>query len=286
LAAALLPLLIGPVFAADAPPQIIPLWTNGAPGAAGHSPEKVRLTELGEHVVSNVHVPSITAYLPPPDKASGIAVIVIPGGGHVELWMDHEGYNVAEFLKNHGVAAFVLKYRLAREKGSTYTIEGDSLPDVQRAIRRVRSESVRWHLDPERIGVLGFSAGGQLAALAATHYDDGAPQAKDPVDRQSSRPNFQALLYPAIPAGLAYSPDSPPAFLSCGDSDQLTPSQGLAELYVAMRRAGVPAEMHIYAGAAHGFGLRTSNKGPVAAWPQRLIDWLEESIVWPEHHVP
>jgi endo-1,4-beta-xylanase len=128
---------------------------------------------------------------------------------------------------------------------------------------------------------LGFSAGGQLAALAASHYDKGAPQAKDPVERQSSRPSFQALLYPAIPSGLTYSPDSPPAFLSCGDSDQLTASQGLAELYVTMRRAGVPAELHIYAGVGHGFGLRASNTGPVAAWPQRLIDWLQEGIVWP-----
>ena len=185
----------------------------------GSGPEKVRLTESGEHIVSNVHAPSITAYIPPPEKATGAAVIVIPGGGHVELWMDHEGYNVAQFLKDHGIAAFVLKYRLAREKGSSYSIDGDSLPDVQRAIRMVRSDSVRWHLDPERIGVMGFSAGGELAALAAARYDNGAPKPADEADRQSSRPSFQALLYPAIPAGLVFSREAPPAFLLCGDSD-------------------------------------------------------------------
>jgi acetyl esterase/lipase len=275
-AAALLPLLIGQVHAAGlqtAPPQIIPLWPN-APGAAGSGPEKVRLTESGEHIVSNVHVPSITAYIPPREKASGAAVIVIPGGGHVELWMDHEGYNVAQFLKDHGIAAFVLKYRLARETGSSYSIEGDSLPDVQRAIRMVRNDSARWHVDPERIGVMGFSAGGELAALAAVRYDNAAPTLADGADRQSSRPSFQALLYPAIPEGLVYSHEVPPAFLLCGDSDAPGISQGLAELYLAMRRAGIHAELHIYAGVGHGFGLRAGNEGPVAAWPQQFVDWL------------
>jgi endo-1,4-beta-xylanase len=272
-AAALLPLLFGQIQAADSP-QIIPLWPQGAPGSAALSPEKVRLTESGEHIVSNVHAPSITAYLPEPDKATGVAVIVIPGGGHVELWMDHEGYNVAEFLKDHGVAALVLKYRLAREKGSAYSIEGESLPDVQRAVRLVRSQASHWHLDPGRVGVLGFSAGGELAALAAVQNDDGAPLASDPVQRQSSRPNFQALLYPAIPAALTYSPQTPPAFLLCGEGDQPAISLGLAQMYLAMRRAGVPAELHIYAGVGHGFGLRSSNSGPIAAWPQRFIEWL------------
>lgn len=272
-AAVLLPLLTGQLYAAQpqaAPPQVIPLWPNGA----GSGTEKVRLTESGEHIVSNVHSPSMTAYIPPPEKATGAAVIVIPGGGHVELWMDHEGYNVAQFLKDHGIAAFVLKYRLAREKGSSYSIEGDSLPDVQRAIRMVRGDSARWHLDPERIGVMGFSAGGELAALAAVRYDNGAPTPTDGVDRQSSRPSFQALLYPAIPAGLVYSREAPPAFLLCGDSDMPGISQGLAGLYLAMRRAGMHAELHIYSGVGHGFGLRSSNEGPVAAWPQRFVDWL------------
>ena len=146
----LLPLLIGQLHAAEPQSGAAANHSSVAesPRGAGSGPEKVRLTESGEHIVSNVHAPSITAYIPPPEKATGAAVIVIPGGGHVELWMDHEGYNVAQFLKDHGIAAFVLKYRLAREKGSSYSIEGDSLPDVQRAIRMVRSDSARWHLDP------------------------------------------------------------------------------------------------------------------------------------------
>jgi acetyl esterase/lipase len=137
---------------------------------------------------------------------SGTSVIVIPGGGHKELWMDHEGYRVGELLADHGIAAFVLKYRLARAAGSPYSVEGDALADVQRAIRLVKSESRRWHLDPQRVGVLGFSAGGELAALVAARFDGGAPRSDDAVARQSSRPSFQALLYPAIPPGLKFSP--------------------------------------------------------------------------------
>jgi acetyl esterase/lipase len=120
-----------------------------------------------------VQQPSITPYLPEPDKATGAAVIIAPGGGHSEIWIDHEGYNVAEWLRDHGVAAFVLKYRLAREKNSTFTVEGTELGDMQRAIRMVRSRSKEWGIDPNRVGVMGFSAGGELAALASTRYDEG-----------------------------------------------------------------------------------------------------------------
>ena len=249
------------------------LWPNGAPGSPRSvSPEKIRLTDLGEHIVSNVHAPSITVYLPEHGKHTGASVIVIPGGGHAELWMDHEGYRVAEFLADHGIAAFVLKYRLAREPGSMYTVEKHSLGDVQRAIRLVRSQAAQWQLDPRRVGVMGFSAGGELAALAASQYDSGAADADDPVDRQGSRPAFQALLYPAIPRDLNFSPRTPPAFLLCGAEDQV--SQGLAELYLALKRAGGHAELHIYEGVGHGFGLRASNAGPVAAWPHRFLEWL------------
>ena len=278
-------LLAAPSLAADLHP-VIPLWPDGEPGSqAKASPESVRLNEAGEHIVSNVHVPSITVYLPAPARprgqAAGASVIVVPGGGHRELWMDHEGYRVADYLAREGIAAFVLKYRLAREKGSTYTIEGESLSDVQRAIRLVRSRAADWRLDPARIGVMGFSAGGELAALAGTRYDDGAAGSSDPVARQSSRPSFQALLYPAIPPGLTFSPQTPPAFLLGGAQDQPAISQGLAELYLAMRRAGAEAELHIYDGVGHGFGLRAENKGPVAAWPQRFLEWLEADVQKP-----
>jgi acetyl esterase/lipase len=255
-------------------PQTMLLWPNSVPGSQGKpGAESVRLNALGEHIVSNVHTPSISVTLPKPDKATGAAVIVIPGGGHVELWMDHEGYAVAAYLADHGIAAFVVKYRLAHAPGSTYTVEGDSLADIKRAIRLVRSQALQWHVDPGRVGVMGFSAGGELAALAATRYDDGVGDAADPVERQSSRPNFQALLYPAIPKELRLSKQTPPAFLLAGSDDGV--SQGLASLYVEFRKAGVPAELHLYDGVGHGFGLRSSNSGPVAAWPQRFLDWLQ-----------
>lgn len=274
-AAALPPLPTGYAHAASQH-EVRLLWPNGAPGSPrSFSPEKIRLTDLGEHIVSNVHAPSITVYLPVQGKHTGVSVIVIPGGGHSELWMDHEGYRVAEFLADHGIAAFVLKYRLAREPGSIYAVEKHSLGDVQRAIRLVRSQAAQWQLDPRRVGVMGFSAGGELAALAASQYDRGAPDAADPVDRQGSRPGFQALLYPAIPRDLNFSRRTPPAFLVCGADDQV--SQGLAELYLALKRAGGHAELHIYEGVGHGFGLRASNAGPVAGWPQRFLEWLGRS---------
>jgi endo-1,4-beta-xylanase len=269
--------LVGAAAQADAP-QIIALWPAGVPGSEGRAAteESVRLTERGEHVISNVHVPSLTVFSPLPGTASGTAIVVIPGGGHAELWMDHEGYRVGRFLAQHGVAAFVLKYRLARAPGSTYTIKGDELADVQRAIRLVRSRASALQIDPGRIGVIGFSAGGELALLAATRFDGGRADAADLIERESSRPDFQALLYPAIPKDLVFAPRTPPAFLLCGADDQQAISQGLAQLYLALRRAGVPAELHIYEGVGHGFGLRADNRGPVALWTQRLLDWLNQ----------
>jgi acetyl esterase/lipase len=263
---------------ADNEPETVVLWPAGAPGSESRSgeAEKMRLTELGEHLVSNVHAPSVTVYLPARASAVRTAVIVVPGGGHRELWMDHEGYRVAEYLAKHGIAAFVLKYRLAHEAGSTYTVEGHALADVQRAIRVVRSRAATWQLDPEHIGVLGFSAGGELAALAGTRYDFGVPSSQDPVERLSSRPDFQALLYPSIPKDMRFAPDTPPAFLLCGAADEPKISQGLAELYLALRRTGVHAELHIYEGAGHGFGMRASNVPPVADWPKVFLAWLAQ----------
>jgi endo-1,4-beta-xylanase len=261
-----------------AQPQTVILWPRGAPGSEGKSgAETVRINDQGEHIVSNVHAPSLSVFLPAPsDKSTRTAVVVIPGGGHSELWMDHEGYKVAEFLAAHGVAAFVLKYRLARAQGSTYTVQGSALADVQRAIRLVRDRSSEWHVDPGHVGVMGFSAGAELAALAATRSDGGERSAADPVDRQSSRPAFQALFYPAIPEGMMLSKETPPAFLVAGAEDQPGISQGIATLYLALRKAGAPAELHIYDGVGHGFGLRSSNAGPVAEWPRVFIEWLNE----------
>ena len=269
-------LLLAALSSLAADPEVVVLWPKGAPGSEGKTAaESVRTTPQGEHVVSSIHRPSLTLYLPPKASASGAAVIIAPGGGHSELWADHEGHNVAKWLSEHGVAGAVLKYRLAREKESTYKIEGESLADTQRAIRVVRARAAEWSIDPERIGVMGFSAGGELAALAATRFDSGAADAADPIDRLSSKPAFQALIYPAIPRDMKLSKDTPPGFLACGENDRQNISQGLPELYLAMKRAGASAELHVYANVGHGFGLRPSSKGAVASWPSRFLEFLD-----------
>ncbi len=266
---------------AAAEPEVALLWPGGAPGSEGKTAEEAtRVSPQGDHIISSVHRPSITVYLPSKEMATGAAVVIAPGGGHSELWVDHEGYNVAKWLAERGVAGFVLKYRLAREKGSTYTVEGTALADTQRAIRLIRSKAAEWGLRADRIGGMGFSAGGELAALAGTRYDDGDPKAAaaaykmDPVDRLSSKPAFMALLYPAIPKEMRLSKETPPAFLACGENDRQDISQGLPELYLAMKKAGVSAELHVYTGVGHGFGLRETTKGPVAEWPSRFLEWM------------
>ena len=254
--------------------EVVKLWPGDAPGSeAVTEEESVRTTEGGDHVVSKVHRPSLTVYLPT-EKATGAAVVIAAGGGHRELWMDHEGYNVADWLRRHGVAAFVLKYRLARVQDSRYKIEEHSLHDVQRAIRLIRSRAAEWRIDPNRIGVMGFSAGGEIAALAAAKYDSGDAGSADTIERQPSRPAFQALIYPAIPANLKFSSETPAAFLVCGENDRQNISQGLPELYLAMKRAGASAELHVFAGVGHGFGMRDRLRGPVAGWLDRFHGWL------------
>jgi acetyl esterase/lipase len=272
---AFLCLLTTAIAAADEPKSVL-LWPNGAPGSEGKTAaETTRVTQDGEHVVANVHQPSITPYLPSKETATGAAVVIAPGGGHREMWMDHEGYNIAKWLSAHGVAAFVLKYRLAREQGSTYTIEGASLADTQRAIRLVRKNAAEWGVNPDRVGVMGFSAGGELAALAAARYHAVDSAAPDAIDRLSDKPSFQGLIYPAIPADMKLSKETPAAFLVCGENDRQNISQGLPQLYLQMKQAGVSAELHVYAGVGHGFGLRDRTRGAVAGWVSRFHEWLD-----------
>ena len=266
------------VVAAAGEPPVALLWPNGAPGSDGKVAEEVtRLSSGGERVVSSVHRPSLTVYLPSKESATGAAVVIAPGGGHRELWTDHEGHNLAKWLSSRGVAGLVLKYRLAREKDSTYTVEGHALADTQRAIRLARSRAAEWGIDPDRIGVMGFSAGGELAALASVRYQAAGENPTDPIERQSSKPAFQALIYPAIPRDMPLSKETPPAFLACGENDRQNISQGLPELYLALKRAGASAELHVYAGVGHGFGMRETTKGAVAAWPARFHEWLDSS---------
>jgi endo-1,4-beta-xylanase len=270
----LLVLLVLPhVHAAEWP--VVPLWPGDAPGSEGRPhAETVRVTPQGEHVVSGIHQPNFQVYLPAAGTATGAGVIVCPGGGHRELWVDHEGHRVASWLAEHGVAAFVLKYRLAREAGSTYHVEQESLADAQRALRLIRSRAVEWAVDPARLGILGFSAGGELAGLAARRGDAGRNDASDPVERLSSRPAFQALIYPGNSKSIVPEAGQPPAFLLCGYDDRPDISAGLAEAYLRFKQAGVPAELHILAGVGHGFGVRATNPAPVNGWLDRFGEWL------------
>lgn len=263
------------LLAAELPPEI-PLWPKGAPGSEGKPEKELQVKNATGDVtsVSRIHNPSLTPYLPAKDKANGAAVLVIPGGGHRVLAIAHEGYNVGEWLRDHGIAAFVLKHRLARETNSTYQIEVESLADTQRAMRLIRSRAGEWNVDPARLGVMGFSAGGELAWLVSAKNDNGLADAKDAVDRQGCRPAFQALIYPGRSATILPTKEVPPVFLCAGYGDRQDISEGLAEVYLRFKQAKVPAELHMYSNAGHGFGHRASNKGPHAAWLDRFNEWL------------
>jgi len=262
-----------------APETPIVLWPNGAPGALGQAA---------------TDIPTLTPYLAPKDKANGAAIIVCPGGGYQHL-ADHEGGPVAEWLNSIGVTAFVLKYRL----GPTYHHPAP-LQDAARAIRTVRVRAKEWQLDPQRIGILGFSAGGHLAATAGTHFDSGQADAADPVERVSSRPDLMILIYPVITMResthggsklnlLGKEPSAalvkllsneeqvakatPPTFLVHTMTDASVPVENSMMFAAALRKAGVPFEFHLYERGPHGFGLGT--KDPIlATWPARCADWL------------
>lgn len=260
-------------YAADTAPRKVLLWPEGAPGAmANGGAETVRVTEQGEHVVSNVHAPSLTVYLPKKPLANenggGAGVVILPGGGHRELWTDHEGHNVAKFLNEQGIAAFVLYYRLERAPGSTYKIEEHALADVQQAMRLVRLHGSEWQVNPAKLGIMGFSAGGQLALLSALRYTAGDAGV-------STRPDFVALIYPGSWPDVKFDANAPPMFLLAGSDDRPQVLAGLTQIYTQLREAKVPAELHLYDGVPHGFGLRANNTGPVSHWPRQFVDWLQ-----------
>jgi endo-1,4-beta-xylanase len=260
-------------------PLVVPLWPNGAPGfeARKDLPEKVKRKGKLEQSVNEVHNPSLTVYLPAQAKASGAGIVICPGGGHSVLAIEHEGHNVGQWLADNGIAGFVLKYRLAREKGSTYKIAEHAYQDAQRALRLVRSKAKEWHVDPHKLGIMGFSAGGDLVLYTSTKFDSGKADAADLVERESSRPDFQILLYPAIPKNLTFAKNNPPAFLACGNQDRPNISEGLATLYLTMKKAAINTELHIYASVGHGFGLRANTTSlRVAGWPARVKEWLRD----------
>ncbi len=259
------------------------LWPDGAPGALG---------------TEDKDKPTLTPYLPEPDKATGAAIVVCPGGGYGGL-ASHEGPDYALYLREQGVAAFVLKYRL----GSHGYRHPRMLEDAQRALRLVRTRALEWKVDPKRVGIMGSSAGGHLASTAVTHYDAGLPDAADPVERQSSRPDLGILCYPVISMGalthggsrknlLGDNPeaalieslsnekqvtkDTPPCFVWHTSEDNVVKVENSLEFAAALQRAGVAFDLHIYQKGSHGIGL--ADKAPFAhphPWARDLVFWLK-----------
>jgi acetyl esterase/lipase len=250
------------------------LWPEGAPGSESRRQEP---EEAKDYWVKNIHDPSITVYLPPKEKATGTGVVVIPGGGHRLLVITAEGQQPAEYLNSLGVAAFVLKHRLQREEGSSYTIERDAKADAHRAMRLVRSRAAEFRVDPARIGVMGFSAGGEVVGLIAFGSGDGDAQAKDPLDRVNGRPDFAIFVYPGpLAVQVSVPSNAPPAFLVTASDDPCcaAPTLTLLQQY---RDAKVPVEAHVFATGGHGFNMGQRSKlKSVSTWPQRLADWLSD----------
>ena len=263
-------------------PTTYPLWPDGVPGAKGTDPK--------------LDAPTITVYSPPAEKLSGSAVVVCPGGGYGGLALDHEGKQVADWLNSLGVTAVVLKYRL----GPRYRHPA-MLQDAGRAIRTVRARAKEWKVSPNRIAILGFSAGGHLASTAGTHFDAGKPDSTDPVERESSRPDRMILAYPVIALATPYAhmgskrnllgeappeelvaslsnetqvtPDTPPTFLVHTNADTGVPPENSLLFALALRKAKVPLELHIFEKGRHGLGLGGGDAA-FAAWPKLCEAWL------------
>lgn len=272
-AAKLLSLVVGSSGCAAEPTEVIRLWPDAAPGSEQrrHEPEVAK-----DWWVANVHDPSLTVVRPKRGTATGAAVIVIPGGGHRQLVFEPEGMAPARYLARQGVTAFALKYRLAKEKGSSYSVEEHALADVRRAVRWVRSAADRYGIDPARVGVMGWSAGGELAALVSYGPSDADSGAKDAVDRLSARPNFQIVIYPGplgVPASLPAA--APPAFFLAA-SDDAPAARTIERLLSLYQNAGIPVEVHLYETGGHAFNMGSRSRSQaIRRWPARLSEWLE-----------
>jgi acetyl esterase/lipase len=253
--------------------QVIPLWEKGAPGFESRSNEPEQHKDWW---YKNIHNPSLTVFAPPAGKANGTAVIVAAGGGHRELVFDPEGVEPAQYLASLGVTAFALKYRLFREPGSGYTID-NTAEDIRRAMRTVRARAAEWGIDPDRIGVMGWSAGGEVAALVAYPPAGGNASSADPIERVSARPDFQILIYPG-PLGIPKEipRDAPPLFL-LGAADDEYVAKVMFDLTGKYHAAGAPIETHIYAQGKHAFNMgQRSQFVSIRNWPARLAEWLED----------
>ncbi len=268
--------------AADAPPVVVFLWPAGSPTLQGANEKEITAPANptpGQKIYSikNVHIPSIEVHLPPADRATGAAIVIAPGGGHEQLVWASEGTEVASWLNNLGVAAFVLKYRLEKTPNYHYTVEGEALQDTQRAIRIIRSRAKEWGVDASKVGILGFSAGGALAALADIRFDRGHATATDPIEQQSCRPDFVGLVYAGWkPMDITAPKDAAPAFLTSAGLDDAFHAKETVEFYNSLFNAGVPADLHIYAHGGHGGGLGSRHGIPFGTWPVRFQDWLAD----------
>ena len=256
-------------------PEIIHLWANGAPGFESRKdlPESA-----ASYWVKDINNPSLTVFLPPREKANGAAVVICPGGGFRELVYNAEGIEPAKYFNQLGVAAFVLKYRLFRETNSVFTAENPHQDGV-RAMRIVRSRAHEWGLDPNRIGMVGYSAGGEVVSMTSFGPTDGLTNAVDPIEQADAHPNFIVYIYPGglgIPTVLP--PNAPPAFLLvAGDDDHTEVVMKLFNLY---RAAKVPVELHVFTKGGHGFNQGQRSKlATIKNWPQRLTDWMGDNNI-------
>lgn len=270
------------------PPKPIELWPNGAPGEKGDIGEEKDISKPGEGLVAgkplirlaNVSKPTITIYKPAPDKDTGASIVVCPGGGYSILALDLEGTEVCEWLNSIGVTGVLLKYRVPARAGlEKYTAP---LQDAQRAVGIVRHRAVEFGLDPNRIGILGFSAGGHLSAAASTIYDKRTYPAVDASDAASCRPDFTVLIYPAyltvkddadkISPELKIDEKTPPTFIAMSEDDPIRIENALFYT-LALKKVKVPVELHIYPTGGHGYGLRPT-KDLVTTWPKRVEEWM------------
>lgn len=282
-ALALLLLLASPLFAADPKPTVtLDLWSGAAPGETKDLPpeayQPTKPNQLDVKRLANVSKPQIAVYAP--EKPNGTAVVIAPGGGYNILAIEHEGTDVATWLNKLGVTAVVLKYRVPR-RAMQSPDNLAQLQDAQRALGLVRSKAAEWKLDPKRIGMLGFSAGGHLTATLCTNYSKRLYDAVDDADKASCRPDFAVLVYPAYlakkdTADLAESfkvtKETPPMFFAHASDDPVSSENSVA-LYRELKKNGVSAELHLFSKGGHGFGMRT-DRGPVSAWPKRCEEWL------------
>jgi acetyl esterase/lipase len=260
---------------------VVKLWPGKAPGETKEiGPEKYQENKPGDTIkrLTNVSEPTISVYPAPKDKATGAAVLVAPGGGYSILAIEHEGTDVCTWLNAIGVTAVLLKYRVpVREGQEPRTLA--AIQDAQRAMSLVRSRTTEWGIDPTRVGMLGFSAGGNLTAWTCCH-DKREYAAADDADKQPFRPNFAVLVYPggvvdkggALRPEFAVTKDTPPMCFVHASNDNVSSENSVA-MYLACKKAGVPAEMHLYAAGGHGFGMR-KGPHPAATWPDRVGEWM------------